>query len=358
MNAFNMANMNTQSNGVTKMPRAQTGLTLTEMMVAITVGLIVTSAVAGVFLQTSSSNKQNDQIGYIQDNGRYALKVLSDDLEMSNFWAGLSASNRNSINVDDTGFTQYTTLAVSDDAKYAIDQTDTGCFANPATANWNYTFTDPLGYMNSVADTSTAQAEYPCIPSVDANTAVLMVKRTKGLEQSSDYTDGRPYIRGNRTVAVLHRYVDGNVTDAPPTGYFDWEYIAHIYYIDGTTLKRMTLKEAQSPSDPETENPAFVTEEVASGIEKFHVVFGLDSDSDGVADFYTSTPSQTQLTDQALLAKVYVLARGSKEVVGYKNDKSYQLGDLTVSAANDGYYRRVFSTMVIMKNSEAVLQMN
>ena len=66
--------------------KTEHGLTITELMVAMAVGLIVSAAVAGLFLQTSSSNTQNNEIGYIQDNGRYALKVLSDDLEMSNFW--------------------------------------------------------------------------------------------------------------------------------------------------------------------------------------------------------------------------------------------------------------------------------
>ena len=339
------------------MRRSQAGLTLTELMVAMVVGLIVTSAVAGVFLQSSHSNKQNDQVGYIQDNGRYALKVLADDLEMSNFWAGLSASNRTSIAMDDTTLSIGSSLAVADNANYALNQSTTeyGCF-KPDTDDWNYNFTYPLSYMTNVASTTAAQAVFPCISSIDADTDVLLVKRTKGLEQTSDYHDGRPYIRGNRNVATVHWYI-ASATDTPPTGYFDWEYIAHIYFIDGTTLKRMSLKEDKN--SPESTLPSFTEEEVASGIEKFHIMFGIDSNEDGVADYYTSAPTDDdELSNKALLAKIYVLARGSKEVVGYKNDKSYQLGDLTVAAANDGYYRRVFSTMVVMKNTEAILQMN
>jgi len=347
-----MTSINTQCGRVTQVTRRQAGLTLTELMVAMVVGLIVTTAVAGVFLQSSSSNKQNDQVGYIQDNGRYALKVLANDLEMSNFWAGISAANRNSINMDDTTLSIGSTLAVSIDTQYALATGYVGC--SVSTADWNYSFNNPLGYMNNVSAT-TAQGTYPCITSMDDGNDVLMIKRTKGLEQTADYKNGRPYVRGNRNVATVHRYVTGQTT-TPPSGYYDWEYIAHIYYIDGTTLKRQALKEDKNT--PATANPAFSEEEIASGIEKFHVVFGLDSDGDGVADLYKSSPTQAELTDQALLAKIYVLARGSKEVFGYKNDKKYQLGDLTVNAANDKYYRRVFSTMVVIKNTEALLQMN
>jgi type IV pilus assembly protein PilW len=333
----------------------QLGLTITELMVAMAVGLIVSAAVAGLFLQTSSSNSQNSEIGYLQDNGRYALKVIADDLEMANFWAGLSASNANTIQVDNTAVAlngATVTLAVGDNAAHAIDQLADGC--SPATDNWNYAFANPLNYIPDVPDTATARAVFPCIPAapgVDAHTDVLMIKRTKGLEQTANQVNGRPYIRGNRNVATVHKFVTG-ATDAPPAGYFDWEYKLHIYYISGSKLMRQALKE-----DADTANdPSFDTEELADGIERFHVQFGIDNNSDGVADFFTSAPTAAQLRD-AMLAKIYVLARGSKEMTGYTNDKAYQLGDLPVAAANDGYYRRVFSTTVIMKNTQAVLAM-
>jgi hypothetical protein len=51
-----------------------------------------------------------------------------------------------------------------------------------------------------------------------------------------------------------------------------------------------------------------------------------------------------------------VLVRGSSEVNGYSNDKSYQLGDLNVAAANDGYYRKVYGTTVLMKNTQSMLK--
>ena len=332
----------------------QSGLTITELMVAVAVGLIVSAAVAGLFLQTTSSNKQNDQIGYIQDNGRYALKVLSDDLEMSNFWAGMSASNSSSVGMEDTG------IATDGGAATIVASINTaavGC--STGTANWNYSFSDPLGYIQKTT-TSAATAEYPCIPStpgIITDTDVLMIKRTKGLEETSSQVNGRPYIRGNRNEATLHKFVTGTTAD-PPTGYFDWQYLVHIYYIarDCNTctpqLRRQALKEDGTP----TNDPSYDEEQLADGIELFHVQFGVDDNEDGNADYFTSSPSATEL-GKTVLGKVFVLARGSQEIVGYSNNKEYQLGDRTVGATGDGYYRRVFSTTVIMKNTQAVMEM-
>lgn len=339
--------------------RRQLGMTMTELMIAIAVGLIVSTAVAGLFLQTTASNNQNEEITYLQDNGRYALKVLADDLEMSNFWAGLSASNRGSIQTDDDSITA--TIDVT------IDQTATGC---GGTANWNYDFDVSLAILVNTTGTD-ATTDFPCIDNADDQldfidtTDVLMVKRTKGLEETNTQTNGRPYIRSNRTVATVHKYVDAS-TDPPPTGFFDWEYLNRVYYIarqyNSTsgdcpacppTLVRQTLKEDGTPAN----DPSFSTERIAEGIERFHIMWGVDTDADGDVDTMTSTPTPDELAN-AIFAKIYVLARGESEVTGYLNTKTYQLGDLAVDPnPDDGYYRRVFSTTVVMKNTEAILSM-
>ena len=347
----------------------QNGLTLTELMVAVAIGLIVSAAVTGLFLQTSASNKQNNEIGYLQDNGRYALKVLADDLEMSNFWAGMSASDRSSIGKDNTSVAQNGGATISAQIDYDVNGLCDDGVATTTGDNWNYDLTQPLTYLDTTNEAG-AQAALPCIPDnpeVVANTDVLMIKRTRGEELDSNQVNGRPYIRGNRSVATLHKFVEGGVTKAPPTGFFDWQYLNHIYYIgidDGCLadceprLVRRALKEAgisPSTANPTTADPEFTTEEVAEGIERFNIQFGIDTSSDGVADFFSSSPTDAELLN-AVVAKVYVLARSKNEVTGYNNSKTYRLGDVAVPV-NDSYYRRVFSTTVSMKNTQAILEM-
>lgn len=338
----------------------QNGLTLVELMVAMALGLVVTAAVAGLFLQTKSSSLQNDEIGYLQDNGRYALKVLANDLEMSNFWAGMSASERSSIKIQDTNValdsgnaTIIAPLTVAGTGSY-------GCSQN--TENWNYDFDQPLVYLSATTDTN-ATTTFPCIPNgasdpdIIAKTDVLMIKRTKGEELDVNQVDGAPYIRGNRNISVLHKYKSGS-TSSPPAGYFDWQYYVRVYYVvnnPNTGIPELR-REALGPNSDTSLDPVFNTEQVAEGIERFHVMFGIDENSDGKVDYFTSSPDNATILN-AVQAKVYVLARASKKITGYKNTKSYQLGDLPVAVANDGYYRRVFSTTVIMKNTQAVLEM-
>ncbi len=55
------------------------GLTLVELMVALTLGLIVTLVVVNVFLSNREVYRVNEQLARLQENARYALEVLARD---------------------------------------------------------------------------------------------------------------------------------------------------------------------------------------------------------------------------------------------------------------------------------------
>ena len=77
---------------------------------------------------------------------------------------------------------------------------------------------------------------------------------------------------------------------------------------------------------------------------------GIDTDSDGYANAYTGTPTAVQLA-AAVTARVYVLVRTQTTIAGYVNDKTYRLGGATVGPFNDGFYRRVYTSTVVLRNT-------
>jgi len=327
--------------------KSQPGFTIIELMVAMAIGLIVSAAVAALFIQSKSSYIQNDAIGIMQENGRYALKVLADDLVMVDYWGGIQSPpsiTTDTVDIDSDG---------TNDIAANIDQTDVGCGPS-GVANWNYTFTTTLSHMDETNTTAVA-AVYSCVGTIKSDTDVLLIKRVKGLPFTSEnnLTNGLPYVRTNQVLGTVFRHKD-TVTLDPPSGYQDWQYLAHIYYIEDDQFKRQALRAGETPS---TDDPEFVEEVLADGIEQFNILYGIDGDSDGIAEFFTSTPTDVQIAT-AVVARIYVLARSTAQITGYTNAKSYVLGDETVAAANDGYYRRVFSTSVVMRNPLAIQVMN
>lgn len=64
--------------------QAQHGVTLIELMVAMLLGLIVAGGIVTVFSSTSSSNKAQTQLARLQEEGRFAIGRLNNDLRMAN----------------------------------------------------------------------------------------------------------------------------------------------------------------------------------------------------------------------------------------------------------------------------------
>lgn len=311
----------------------QNGMSLIELMVAMTLGLLVTGAIGTLFVQNQASYKQNDEISYIQDNGRYALKAMAKDLEMVDFWAGF----------DDPGL--ITPLDVT-----PVNNCTTG-----AVSAFTHSFvpTYALTYRRQLANAGTV---FPCVTNDYTLSDFMMIKRVRGQQTTSGWQANQVYFRTDLAQSrYLYQY-DPSAVVAPTSSETDWEYKLHLYYVDKNfDLIRQTLV-------PGATAPTMQRDVIANGIEYFHVVFGLDTDvvmdANVGIDRYSSNFSSAVQTDGAYSAIVYVLARSSRAVDGYTNNKSYTLGDICYPVAadctqklNDGLYRRVFSTTVVLRNS-------
>lgn len=61
----------------------QRGLSLVEMMVAMTIGLILTAVVLQVFLSNKQTYRFNDAMSEVQNKGRFAIQLLSSQLQQA-----------------------------------------------------------------------------------------------------------------------------------------------------------------------------------------------------------------------------------------------------------------------------------
>ena len=89
--------------------RRQGGFSLVEMMVTSAIGLLMLSAVVGLFLSSSYSAKQTSIRSGLYENGRYALLTLNDELRAAGFWGGahsvdiIQSGTLNAIGTDCAG---------------------------------------------------------------------------------------------------------------------------------------------------------------------------------------------------------------------------------------------------------------
>ena len=310
----------------------QNGVTLIELMIAMVLGLILIAAVLSVFIGTKRGFNRNQNLARMQEDARYALEELTRDLSMAGFYAEL---------VDPSSVTLDGTLDVANDCGPA------------GVADWMFQLVRAGGDADSInvvdnASGADAAAGFACIDSdtFQEDTDVVAVKRVLGAAAPA-LTAGRTYVRTNETVGLLYVHPTATAV-AGATG--DWEYSPRIYYIrtyanvpgDGVpTLCRKTLE----AGDP----PTVVDSCIAQGIEDLQIDWGLDADGDGSPNFYVATPTAAETT-QIVAVRVAVLARSVGSDLSYLNDKTYTMSNAPPRTPNDSFYRRIYTSTVVVRN--------
>jgi type IV pilus assembly protein PilW len=318
------------------------GFTLLEVMVSLALGIVVIGMVLQLFINTKQNHAQNERITTALENGRFALRTISNDLKTVGFIGGMW---------DTSLLNQDGTLGLATDCGQAAE------------VDWAYDLStyNAIQFLYNV-DGGTASGQFQCINGADfeTNTDVLAVKRTYTEKDTGALSDGVVYLRSDYNSGCLWFKTSTNTAPAggncPTTDFEDWRYMSNVYYIrsytdtpgDGIPSLCKKFLTATTGGLPQ---PTMGEVCLAEGIEHFHVQFGLDTDTpkDGVANQYVSNPTANELSTQAVAAKVYVLARATREDPAFTNNKTYTLGDRVINV-NDNFYRRVYSTTVVMRN--------
>lgn len=335
------------------------GFTLVELMVAVTLGLFLMIGLISLLVSTVNSRNELDKTTRQIDNGRYALQVLSENIQLAGFVGGTSST----------------------------------AFANVAPVACPATLAD-LGYT---AETSpgTSKVPYPvyrpdaaptCIDHVMPGTATLIVTRVATtetkvasaandesyLQMSSCSTDTMPFTAASgasvSSFELMMKTCESSKL-APLR-----KIVQQLYFVS-------TCNECGTDTTPtlkvaELRNGEMKVSALVEGIENFQVDYGVDMDGNGSPDCYTSNPTSppaaqvaaavcpqtTPAYDWALAdtnwsnvmaIRVHVLARQTDASAGWVDGRTYDVG-LGASAAgpfNDHYKRNVYSTVARLYNA-------
>ncbi len=330
-------------------PGLQRGLTLIELMLGVALGFLVSGIVLSLYINTSRSLAQNERYAWMQENARFALKALSEDLTMADFWGRVIATDVIGANVTsptgDCGvdidiFNGNTATLVNNYHASPASTQFTPCAALTTDVRPN---TDLLA-LKRVEGSSTASTFIDAADiDGDSDTTEIL---TLG---ASDLSNGVVYLRSTGSAGTF--IDDASPSNPPGTGQSDWRYMPRIYFVRDyyetagdqiPALCRLAISGVGLST----------TECIAEGIEDFHIQFGIDTDKNTIANFYTSTPTLSEM-ENAVSARVYLLARSIDADPHFTNDTQYLLGDSVILAANDGFYRRVYSTTISLRNTVA-----
>jgi type IV pilus assembly protein PilW len=370
----------------------QSGLSLIELMVSVTIGLVILAALVALFVNTSASNRNMARANSMIENGRLAIELLQSDVNLAGFWGAYVPA-----------YDDQTAAGIPTDAPTALPDP---CLAyNPT--NWNAAYkTNLIGIPVQAYDAASVCTGV--ITNLQANTDVLVVRHVETcvpgelpanpnceadvagklyFQPSLCLTDTTRYVFDTSGFTALHKRDCTTAADKR-------KFVSNIYYVRDYAVTAgdgiPTLMRSQFDLDPVSgalaqQAPVAMIED----IQGFRVEFGIDNRSkayagqptgtpvdytaavnwldpntrttatnrgDGTPDgtfirCTTSTPCTAAQLVNATAARIYVLVRSRDTSPGYTDTKTYTLGSAAaLGPFNDGYKRHVFVTTVRLTN--------
>ncbi|MES9855781.1 MAG: PilW family protein [Sedimenticola sp.] len=311
------------------------GLSLVELMIALTLGLIIIGSVISLFVASKVSYTQSEAFARIQENARFSMLTLESDLKLVKFFGEVSAVN------------------ISNDTH--LGTVSSNCTGDAAAYDYN----TPLAATTSSATTesSAGGVAYGCITDAVPNTGVLVIKHVRPQPLATgSVANNKSYILANHDTGRLYDGADTAPVGEVPNGRA-WEYQAHVYYIRSGTVPTLSRKTLQILNG----NMTIVTEDVVSGVEAMRLQFGLDSDTDGDLDTFmaasTINTSTTVDWNDVGAVRINLLIRSESSDPSFVDDKTYNLGDNSpVENPNDNFHRTVVSTTLALRNPQFVIR--
>lgn len=395
--------------GIAAANRPQQGLSLIELMIAITLGMLVMAALLALFLNITRTNNEMAKANRQIENGRFAIQLLQNDIVHAGFWGAYVPPFDNLASTA----TGEVPTAIPDPCV--------------AVSGWGPAYITNLLGIPVQGYGSTPPSGTGCASNLStdraANTDVLVVRHAEtclpGAGNCEANDDDQIYFQTALCAlqGSAYRIAEGSEIDTPANS-LDQLYkkgcvgtgtppalpitsgtpadkrklISNIYHVKnypGTTSDGVPIPTLMRSSFNEDKHLA--AQPLIEGIEAFRVEYlidnanpcgavdytqpiarvnpstcAVDADAakntlpsnrgDGIPDgvCYAGTCTHDQLMN-VVAVKLHVLARSLEPTPGYVDSKTYTLGDLTInagtmSAAQQRYKRHVFSTTVRLTN--------
>jgi type IV pilus assembly protein PilW len=294
------------------------GLTLIELMVAMTIGLLIVAATTGIFVNSSATRRQIESSADVIESGRYALDLLGRELSQTGYYGTLSSPK--GAAVPDPCATDVAAWAGSLEVPvFGLNNAD----ANPACLANRKANTDAV-FIQRASTCTTAEGG---VCAEDDKNGYIQVS------ECGDEYSVTPFVVAKGKDAGLKlqtRACDGTKAEIR-------KLIRRTYYVstaDVLSYVDVTPLGAQ----PEVK--------LIENVEQMQIEYAVDTDSDATPDKFTATPADWS---QVIGLRIWVLARSTDTSTNAKNALTIQMsGDTTinVAAAASNFKRRVYSTYI------------
>jgi type IV pilus assembly protein PilW len=290
-----------------KSPHNQMGVSIIELMVAMTIGLFLIVGATKVYVGSRASYATNDSIARLQETGRYAMSVIETDVGMTNYWGLMKGG----------GSIAYQATQTAAPATVA-----TGLRVNDCGKNFAVDLIQNLQADNNGFILSPTRDNAKCAPfngKAVATADTITVRRAS----TSATTSGGLLICSSRAQASLVNTSAG--CEVPPTGVIR-DLIVDSYYVSQDSIQQNGLPSLRRKTLDGTQQ--FQDLEIIPGVEDLQIQFGIAADaSSPEVTRYVDPGDATLATSQIVTVRIWLLIRAESPEGTFVDDKSYEYGD-------------------------------
>ena len=307
------------------------GFSLVELMVAMVLGFIVIGGAISVYLASKRSLTEVEQVATLSENGRFALQLLGYSARHIGFYGGPNP---------------YDIRPEKQVGAVAGDCTDIAA----AYDTENSFFALRAGGPENGATTARVAG---CITDAMPYTDVLVIKNAGSSPLSGGWSSQQTYV-----IAGIVSFELRDGADMPldiGESYVAYPYRLQIYYIrDGATP---TLSRKILAWDASAGSMSIQTEDLVQGVENMRFRFGYDSNDDGEVDTLANLTDVTiaDAWNQVTSLQVFLLLASDVSDPSYTNEKTYQLGDISIDGG-DSVRRTLLHSDMTLRNPRLVLR--
>lgn len=333
---------NTNAHQMTKISlKGQGGFSLLEVFIALAIGLVIFAGVLSIFVGMRTTTSETSSYGELQENGRFAISVISDDLLRQDFWGDYTGS------IDLASINPVPSAPVGECIGGGIN---------------NGTFPLAVGNFRTLWGETVTSASIMsgCRNDGKVGSDILQLKRVVSTPLVDGAGDpitvaaaGNYYLVSNMNNGTI--FASGAVPNVENAQV--WEYQHHIYYVREETQGSNTVPVLMQGQLSNTLSFA----PIIDGIEMIRFEYGIDTEIDptvpgyGIVNAYVPADGMTDAlwnnaSSRIIAVKIYVLARGVQEDKKYKNTNTYQLAGFNY-IVNDNYHRLLFTSTVTLYNA-------
>jgi len=323
------------------------GMTLTELLVAMTLGLVLLGGTLTAYLKARDTHVTLETTARLQEIARHALGLIESDVRMSGH-LGLTSRPALVTNLD---------APLTDPAGGPVELR--GC-----SKNWATRLSNPLSGWDQSAGAWPLDA--PCRPSGRwrNSTDGLIVRRASADRIAQTAAGLKLYQRhvlvaSSRTAAQVFvgdaegripgAFAQADPPDAPPLA-DTRRLLVHAYYVSADSseaagypsLRRKRL----------VAGPAVQDEEIIPGVEDLQVQYGVDADGNGSVDRYVNADGVAAGTT-VVSARVWLRVRASERDPAWNDTARYAYAnqDERVPVDERAFRRVVVSRTIHLRNA-------